>query len=85
VAQKIDVPLVETKCSQQHRPEAKSGAETAELESMFSVDSSVKDWVVLIVDDVYRSGSSMSAVARVAEQAGARGRLGLVGARTLRK
>lgn len=85
VAQKIDVPILKTECSQEHRPEAKSGLETSELESLFSVDASVQDRVVLIVDDVYRSGSTMSAVARSAERVGARGRLGLVGARTLKK
>jgi len=85
VATRIGVPIVKTDCSQAQRPEAKSGLETTELESLFSVDGSVRDRVVLIVDDVYRSGSTMSAVARAAECAGARGRLGLVGARTLKK
>jgi Phosphoribosyl transferase domain len=85
VAKKIDVPMLETGCSKEHRPEAKSGQETAELESFFSVDASAMDQVVLIVDDVYRTGSTMSAVARAAQRAGARGRLGLVGARTLKK
>jgi adenine/guanine phosphoribosyltransferase-like PRPP-binding protein len=85
VAKRIGVPMIKTGCSQELRPEAKSGLETAELESLFSVDRSVRDGVVLIVDDVYRSGSTMSAVAHAAERAGARGRLGLVGARTLKK
>lgn len=85
VAQKVGLPLLKTECSRQLRPEAKAGLETAELETLFEVEPAVQDGVVLIVDDVYRSGSTLTAVARAAERVGARGRLGLVGARTLKK
>jgi predicted amidophosphoribosyltransferase len=85
VAKKIGVPLLITKCSESLRAEAKAGLETEELADLFTVDPSAHNQVVLIIDDVYRSGATMSAVARAAARAGARGRLGLVGARTLRK
>lgn len=84
VAQAIGKPILETGCSLDERPEAKAGGSTEELEKVFSVDPSVAGRVALIVDDVYRTGRSMGAVAACARHMGARGVLGLAGARTLR-
>jgi len=84
VAAKVGVPVLKTRCSLAERPEAKSGIGTTELESHLDIDRAVGGKVVLVVDDLYRSGSSLAAVAKAATRSGARGRLGLVGARTLR-
>lgn len=50
-----------------------------------AVDADLSGKVVIVVDDVYRSGGTMRGVAAAARQAGAVRVLGLAGARTLRK
>jgi adenine/guanine phosphoribosyltransferase-like PRPP-binding protein len=85
VALKAGKPVLETQCSEDERPPAKDGGETSDLEALFSVNASVADKVALIVDDVYMSGRSMGAVATAARRARAKGVVGLVGARTLKK
>jgi len=84
VASNLSLPLVSATCSVNRRPQAKSGEATADLESLFSVDPSVQGQVCLIVDDVYRSGSSMVAVARAAQRSSARACIGIAATRTLR-
>ena len=82
----LQKPFLETACSLSERPAAKTESDTTqELETIFSIPGDVRDQVVLIVDDVFMSGRSMAAVATVAQQAGARGVVGLVGARTLKR
>jgi len=85
VAEMLGIPFLETSCSLAERPEAKERSETtAELAKVMGLPSDVDGKVVLIVDDVYRSGGSMCAVAAVARQRGARAVAGIAGARTMR-
>jgi predicted amidophosphoribosyltransferase len=73
---------------QRLRPEAKSlsrGASAALLEDQFIVPPEIRGRSALIVDDVFRSGGSMMAVARAAHEAGAREIFGICPARTMRR
>ena len=55
------------------------------LEGEFRFGAEVVGRVLLVVDDVYRSGDTMAAIASAAKTAGAAAVFGLVGAKTLRK
>lgn len=55
------------------------------IRGQFSVRESLGSVDVLIVDDVFRSGLSMSEVARAAREAGARSIYGLAAVRTMRR
>jgi predicted amidophosphoribosyltransferase len=72
-------------CRHEHRPESKAGEVYFDVEGEFSFhEHEVRGRVLLVVDDVYRSGRTMSAIAGAAKKAGARAVVGLVGARTMR-
>jgi len=58
-------------------------SERAQLMDEYSIEQDLTDRTVLVVDDVYQTGSTMRGVARAARRAGASTILGLVGARTL--
>ncbi|HJY59938.1 MAG TPA: phosphoribosyltransferase family protein, partial [Streptosporangiaceae bacterium] len=70
------------------RPEAKSlgrGQSATLLEDQFIVPPEVRGRSALIVDDVFRSGGSMMAVARAAHEAGAREIFGICPTRTMKR
>lgn len=68
------------------RPQAKSrdSSSAHELDGEFSIERDLAGSHALIVDDVFRTGSTLGAVARAAHAAGAGRISGLVCARTLR-
>ena len=86
VAAAIDRPLLEIRCLHDERPAAKEREVNGpqDLADEFAVPEAVAGRVVLIVDDVWRSGDSMQGVATAARRSGARAVLGLAGARTMR-
>ena len=61
-----------------------SRSDRAALVDEYSIDQNLTGRAVLLVDDVYDTGSTMRGVARAARHAGASTVLGLAGARTLR-
>jgi hypothetical protein len=83
VAAELGKPLVEVSCKRKNRPEAKDRPPDG-LEDEFTIANDVDGDVVLIVDDVWRTGDSMSGVAAAARRAGARAVVGLTGVRTMR-
>jgi hypothetical protein len=87
LAAKLGKLLVSPRAARALRPAAKErdNLETAlTLEDEFAFGPEVAGRVVLIVDDVYRTGQTMDAVAKAAKDAGAVAALGLAGAKTLR-
>lgn len=85
VARRLDVPFYPTQARTPVRPSAKNrDAVDFDLEGEFTVTEEVAFQRVLIVDDVYRTGGTMRAVAEAAAAAGAAAAYGLVGARTMR-
>jgi predicted amidophosphoribosyltransferase len=88
VAKKVAKPIVRPTTASTERPAAKEreqGAAARSLEGEFSFGNEVAGRVLVIVDDVCRSGGTMSAIAKAARDAGAVSVLGLVGAQTMRK
>jgi hypothetical protein len=88
VAQRVDMPLVKPTVASAVRPQRKAQDEQEEpmhLEGEFRFGAEVVGRVLLVVDDVYRSGDTMAAIASAAKTAGAAAVFGLVGAKTLRK
>jgi hypothetical protein len=70
------------------RPEAKSlgrAQSAAVLEDEFIVPPEIRGRSALIVDDVFRSGGSMAAIARAASEAGVRVIYGICPTRTMRR
>jgi Phosphoribosyl transferase domain len=87
LAKKLAKPLVSPRAAHAVRPAAKDRDNletTLTLEDEFAFGTEVAGRVVLIVDDVYRTGQTMDAVAKAAKEAGAAAALGLAGAKTLR-
>jgi predicted amidophosphoribosyltransferase len=88
VAEKTGKPVVRPATASAERPAAKEreqGAAARSLEGEFSFGADVAGRVLVIVDDVCRSGGTMTAIATAARAAGAVSVLGLVGAQTMRK
>jgi predicted amidophosphoribosyltransferase len=84
VAKRLDLPLIKTTARTAVRPEAKSG-EAFDLTGEFSMDETASLQRVLIVDDLYHSGKTMSEVAAAAKRAGALSVHGIAGVRIMRK
>lgn len=88
VAARVSKPVVLTASAHAMRPAAKQADEQGwpppDLSDEFTLGPEVHGRVLLIVDDVYKSGRTMRAVAKAARDAGAVAVVGLVGARTLR-
>ncbi|WP_299535706.1 hypothetical protein [uncultured Streptomyces sp.] len=82
VAVKIGKPLIRTESPGGTRPQAKEGAAIIADGHFESPGRIAGD--VIILDDVYRSGATMHAVARAAKRAGARRVFGLAAVRTMR-
>jgi adenine/guanine phosphoribosyltransferase-like PRPP-binding protein len=88
VAKRVGKPVIRPATASAERPAAKEreqGAAAQNLEGEFSFGGEVAGRAPIIVDDVCRSGGTMTAIARAARSAGAVNVLGLVGAQTLRK
>lgn len=91
VANELSLPMIRTTGRHSERPQAKARGQEdyeapADLDMLeeFSVDLSSCQQSVVIVDDVYRTGTTMRGVAAAARRAGAQSVYGLVCARTLR-
>jgi pyrimidine operon attenuation protein/uracil phosphoribosyltransferase len=86
VAAKSGKILTKTDARSSNRPPAKNlnSGQAQDLTNEFSLSEDVAGRTIIIVDDVYRSGTTMRAVASAARRAGADQVLGLVGARTMR-
>jgi hypothetical protein len=82
VAGRVGKPMV-TATLLSERPPAKEGRDSTDLEPYF-VPEDVRGRVVIVLDDVYRSGVSIRSVAAAARDAGAVGVLGLVAVRAMR-
>lgn len=88
VSKNTGKPLLRTNAVHAERLEAKNAeiAGSADLASEFTIEGGdVEGRSIVIVDDVYKTGRTMRAVAKVARAAGATEVYGLVGARTMRK
>jgi hypothetical protein len=83
VARLTQLPCVEVKTRREYRRSVKemSADELATLTDEFVVEHDLRDQTVLIVDDMYHTGSTMSGLAQAARQAGAGTVLGLVALR----
>lgn len=86
VARETDKTFSPTTGRSQERPAMKNreAGEVMDLTNEFIVGPEAQGRVVIVVDDVYRGGDTMRAVALAARRAGAVAVLGLVGARTMR-
>ncbi|WP_460067123.1 ComF family protein [Streptomyces sp. YKOK-I1] len=82
VASKTGKQLTRTESPGGTRPQAKEGTATI-ADGHFEMPGGISGDVI-ILDDVYRSGTTMNAVARTAKRAGARHAFGLAAVRTMR-
>ncbi|WP_152563847.1 phosphoribosyltransferase [Actinomadura welshii] len=82
VAEITQKELIRTECTIGARPPRKEGGGRT-FEDIYKVSQSLTDDVV-IIDDVYRSGMTMSAVALAARRAGAKRVFGFAAVRTMR-
>lgn len=82
VARRVSLEVTETVCVNGPRPERKTG-EPVDLEGQFAM-THVLNGSALIIDDVYRSGSTMSAVALAAKMSGANVVYGFAPVKTMR-
>jgi adenine/guanine phosphoribosyltransferase-like PRPP-binding protein len=88
VAEKVNKPVVRPSTTHEEREAAKTreqGQGARSLEDEFAFDTSVRGRVLVVVDDVHRSGNTMVAIAGAAKAAGAVSVLGLAGAQTMRR
>jgi adenine/guanine phosphoribosyltransferase-like PRPP-binding protein len=88
VAKKVGKPVIRPTTANQERQPAKEreqGAAAHSLDGEFTFDSQVAGRVLIVIDDVCRSGSTMAAIAKAGKDAGSVSVLGLVGAQTMRK
>jgi adenine/guanine phosphoribosyltransferase-like PRPP-binding protein len=88
VAQKVGKPLLRPATAHEEREAAKTreqGEGARNLDGEFVFDAQVAGRVVIVVDDVCRSGTTMAAMAKAAKGAGAVCVLGLAGAQTMRR
>ncbi|MEY9927987.1 hypothetical protein ABH926_002621 [Catenulispora sp. GP43] len=83
VADLADKELVLTKSLHGPRPQAKSGSESPSAEQFHIPISLAGD--VIILDDVYKSGGTMNAVAEAAKRAGASRVFGVAAVRTMKR
>ncbi|MDT8914260.1 phosphoribosyltransferase [Amycolatopsis sp. PS_44_ISF1] len=82
----FDKPLVEVRTRHQYRPATKdmSPHERGSLTGEFRIFEDLTDRTVLIIDDIYHTGSTLTGLARAAKRVGAKTVLGLVAARNVR-
>jgi len=88
IAQRRVIPMIKVAAKLAFRPEAKNLEESERLDLLgdqFSVPQRLDGQRALIADDVFRSGTSMGAVASAARDAGADMIYGICGVRTMRR
>ena len=88
VAKYLKRPSLRVTAKSEFRPEAKSLSPMERamfFADEFSVPAEIRGRSALIVDDVFRSGGSMAAVAKAAREAGAREIFGICPTRTMRR
>jgi adenine/guanine phosphoribosyltransferase-like PRPP-binding protein len=87
VGRTLGLPLVKVRSPREFRPPAKNlaGTGTDAIWDEFFVDEKLTGVTALIVDDVFRTGKTMSAVGSAMVRAGAAQAYGLVAVRTLRR
>ena len=88
IARRRGIPIIKVVAKSGFRPEAKNLEESERLDFLddqFSVPQRLDGQRVLIADDVFRSGTSMGAVASAARDAGAAKVYGICGVRTMRR
>jgi len=83
VARKSGKLLVETTSLLGPRQQRKTGEATEDLSSAFAMPTSLQGGVI-VLDDVVRSGTSLSAVAIAARRAGAMAVSGFAAVKTMR-
>ncbi|HET7425524.1 MAG TPA: phosphoribosyltransferase [Gemmatimonadales bacterium] len=86
VAAALALPVAEVTCRSAERLPAKERDVNGgvNLDGEFALPHEVHGRIVLVVDDVWRSGDSMHALGQAARAKGARAVVGLTGARTMR-
>jgi hypothetical protein len=85
VADRLGVPVVKTRARSLFRPAAKNRDERVDFRGEFVIEpDAIRGQPVLIIDDVYRRGTTMNAVAHEARKQGSPRVHGLVAARTMR-
>jgi predicted amidophosphoribosyltransferase len=88
IARRQGIPMIKVAAKSEFRPEAKNLEESERqdfLDDQFRVPQSLDGQRVLIADDVFRSGTSMGAVASAARDVGAAKVYGICGVRTMRR
>jgi predicted amidophosphoribosyltransferase len=88
IARRRGMSMVKVAARSAFRPEAKNLEESERLNFLndqFSVPQRLDGRRILIADDVFRSGTSMGAVASAARDAGAATVYGICGVRTMRR
>jgi predicted amidophosphoribosyltransferase len=88
VAQRRGLPLVRVRAESKFRPPAKSLATSAKaqmVKDQFTVQGDIRGQPVLVVDDVFRSGWSLGAVATAARRSQASSVYGICCVRTMRR
>ncbi|HEV2252323.1 MAG TPA: phosphoribosyltransferase [Streptosporangiaceae bacterium] len=88
VAKYLRIPNLRVTAKSEFRPEAKSLSPMERamfFGDEFTVPTEIRGHSALIVDDVFRSGGSMAAVAKAAREAGAQEIFGICAARTMRR
>jgi len=87
VARRLSLPVAATSAQTEFRPPAKNADSTerlAAIKDKFFVPFDLRGHVALVVDDVFKSGTSMSETARAARAAGAMTVNGIVAVRTMK-
>jgi len=87
VAYRLGLPVAKTSARAEFRPPAKntdSAERIAAIKDQFFVPFDIQGRVGLVVDDVFKSGTSMSETARAARTAGAATVNGIVAVRTMK-
>jgi predicted amidophosphoribosyltransferase len=88
IAHRRGIPMIKVAAKSKFRPEAKNLEISRRLNSLddeFTVPQRLDGQRVLIADDVFRSGTSMRAVASAAHDVGATRVYGICGVRTMRR
>jgi pyrimidine operon attenuation protein/uracil phosphoribosyltransferase len=83
----LGLPLIEVATSREFRPPAKDLSGTGEdaMRGVFAVHEDLTGATAILVDDVFRTGMTMSAVGSAVREAGATRVGGLVAVRTMRR
>jgi phosphoribosylpyrophosphate synthetase len=87
VATALGIPLIKVATQREFRPPAKDlpGTGNDAIRDEFSIASDLSGATAVIIDDVFRTGGTMSAVGSAAVKAGATRACGLVAVRTMRR